>query len=54
MRVLKERSREYKGKDYFKFKVNIPSDLLEKAGIKTGDNLKASVENGKIILTKSN
>ena len=53
MKVLREVSRNYKGKDYFKFKINIPEGILEKAGIKTGDELKASVEGGKIILKKN-
>ena len=52
MKVLMERSREYKGKGYFKHKVNLPKDVLEKAGIKTGDELVASTERGKITLKK--
>lgn len=52
MKVLKEKSREYKGKSYFKYKVNIPESALEKAGIKEGDELKIKTEKYKIVLEK--
>lgn len=53
MKVLKERSRSYKGKDYYKYKVNIPEVILLNAGIVVGDNLDIEVEKGKLILKKA-
>ncbi len=52
MKVLKEKSREYNGKSYFKYKVNIPSEDLEKAGFKEGDELTAEVKKGEIKLVR--
>ena len=53
MKILKEKSREYKGKQYFKFKVNIPEVILCRAKLKAGDELEVSTENDKIILKKN-
>jgi len=52
MKLLKEKSREYKGKAYFKYKVNIPESALKESAIKEGDELKIKVERHKIILEK--
>lgn len=52
MKLLKEKSREYKGKSYFKYKVNIPGSALEESGIKEGDELKIKSEKHRIILEK--
>ncbi len=52
MKILKEKSREYKGKPYYKYKVNIPEDAINEAGFKEGDELKAVVKKGEIVLRK--
>jgi len=52
MKILKEKSREYKGQAYYKFKVNLPEVLLKRSRLKAGDELDVDVENGKIILKK--
>ena len=52
MKILKEKSREYKGQSYYKYKINIPEIVLDKAGFKEGDELEANSEDGKIILKK--
>lgn len=39
MKILKEKSREYNGKCYFKYKVNIPEEKLKEADLKEGDDL---------------
>jgi len=52
MKILKEKSREYKGKKYFKYKVNLPEDLLKKSGFKEGDELEAEAKKGEIKLRK--
>jgi len=52
MKILKEKSRVYKGQAYYKFKINIPEVLLDSVGFKEGDELEASSEDGKLILKK--
>lgn len=52
MKILKEKSREYKGQAYYKYKINIPEVVLNRAKLKTGDELDVDVENGKIVLKK--
>ncbi len=52
MKILKEKSREYNGKSYYKYKVNIPEKILKKAGFKVGDELKADAKKGEIKLRK--
>ncbi len=52
MKVLKEKSREYNGKPYYKFKINIPEGTLGDAGFKEGDELEADAKKGEIKLRK--
>jgi len=52
MKVLKVKSREYKNKQYYKYRINISSEILEKSGFKEGDELEAETIKGKIILKK--
>ena len=52
MKILKEKSREYKGQSYYKFKVNIPEVKLHQARLKAGDELEIEVKNEEIILKK--
>ena len=52
MKILKEKSREYKGKSYHKYKINLPSELLEESGFKEGDELEAEAKKGEIKLRK--
>ena len=52
MKILKEKSRTYKGKSYYKYKVNFPDKLLKEAGFKEGDELKAQAKKGEIRLRK--
>ncbi len=52
MKILKEKSREYKGQEYYKFKVNIPEVILSRSKLKPGDELEVEVEHEKIILKK--
>ena len=50
MKILKEKSREYKGKKYFKYKINLPEELLKDSGFKEGDELTAEATKGEIRL----
>jgi len=52
MKVLKEKSREYNGKNYFKYKINLPESKLKEADFKEGDELEATTKKGEIKLTK--
>lgn len=53
MKVLKVKSRNYKGKQYYKHRINLPEELLKKSGFKEGDELKAEAKKGEIRLRKS-
>ncbi len=52
MKILKVKSRVYHGKSYFKYRINIPAEDLEKAGFKEGYELEAEVKKGEIVLKK--
>ena len=52
MKILKEISRKYGKKSYYKYKVNIPSSLIKKSGFKKGQELKAEVKKGEIKLKR--
>ncbi|MBI3034546.1 AbrB/MazE/SpoVT family DNA-binding domain-containing protein [Candidatus Woesearchaeota archaeon] len=52
MRLLSQKSREYKGKAYHKFWIVVPSKLLHKLGWKAGDQLEAEAKNNKLVITK--
>ncbi len=50
MRLLKQKSREYKGKEYEKYWVIIPNKVIKKLGWKEGQDLEAEVKNKKLII----
>ena len=52
MKILREKSRSYKGVDYYKFKINIPEVKLHEAKLKAGDELDIEVKDETIILKK--
>ena len=52
MKILKEKSREYKGKSYYKYKINLPEEIIQKAGFKEGDDLDAEASKGEVTLKK--
>ncbi|MDO8563675.1 MAG: hypothetical protein Q7R87_01565 [Nanoarchaeota archaeon] len=52
MKVMKEKSREYNGKPYFKYKINLPEQKLQEAGIKEGDDLSVEAKKGELKLRK--
>lgn len=52
MKVLKEKSREYKGKAYYKYKINLPELIMLQSQIKEGDDLEVHAEKDKIVLKK--
>jgi bifunctional DNA-binding transcriptional regulator/antitoxin component of YhaV-PrlF toxin-antitoxin module len=52
MNVIKEKSREYKGKNYYKYKIIIPERILSESGISEKDELEAIAYKGKIEIKK--
>ncbi len=52
MRLLSQKSREYKGKGYTKFWIVIPNKIIGKLKWKTGDGLEADVKGQKLIIGK--
>lgn len=51
-KILKEKSREYKGQAYYKYKINIPNVVMGLTGFNGGDELEIVAEKGKLILKK--
>lgn len=54
MKILKEKSREYKGNAYFKYKINLPEGALKRANLKEGNELLITSEPGEILLFTKN
>ncbi len=52
MKILKVKSRNYRGKSYFKYRVNVPESVLKEAGFKVGDEIDVEVKKGEIRLKK--
>jgi len=52
MKLLSQKSREYKGKNYIKFWVVIANELIKKLGWKKGELLKAEINNNKLVIQK--
>ena len=52
MKLLRQKSREYKGKRYYKYWVIIPKKVIEKLGWKVGDKLKNEVNEKKLTIEK--
>jgi len=52
MKILKVKSREYKGRYYYKYRIDIPEVVLKEANFIEGDKLKVETKNGEIKLRK--
>ena len=52
MRLQKQKTREVKGKEYFRWSVVIPPDEVERLGWKEGQELKPKREGKKLIIEK--
>lgn len=52
MKIQKEPSRKYKGKSYFKYKINLPKGAVERAQMKAGDDVDITAEDSQIVLQK--
>lgn len=52
MKLQKRFLRKHNNKDYYKYMVNIPPELIQNAQLKEGDELEGEAEKDKIILKK--
>jgi bifunctional DNA-binding transcriptional regulator/antitoxin component of YhaV-PrlF toxin-antitoxin module len=54
MKILKVKSRNYNGKQYYKYRINLPEELLKEASFKEGDSLEAvEIKKGEIKLKRA-
>lgn len=52
MKIEKTKSRKYKNKQYYKYRIIIPEDILNQADFKEGNELQAEAKKGEVRLTK--
>ena len=52
MRLQKQLSRKYEGKEYAKYVIVVKPELIEKLGWKEGQELEAEVKGDKLIIEK--
>jgi bifunctional DNA-binding transcriptional regulator/antitoxin component of YhaV-PrlF toxin-antitoxin module len=52
MKIEKVKSRNYKGKQYYKMRIVLPEETLKQANFKPGDELEAEAKKGEIKLRK--
>ena len=52
MRLQKQLSRKYEGKEYAKYVIVVKPKHIEKLGWKVGGELEAEVKKGKLIIEK--
>jgi len=52
MKLQKRFIRNYNGKDYYKYIVNLPPEVIKTAKLKEGDELKIDVSVGELRLKK--
>jgi len=52
MKLLKVKSSSYKGKQYHKFRVNIPEKIVKEAEFKVGDELEVEAKKGEVRLMR--
>ncbi|MBI3051540.1 AbrB/MazE/SpoVT family DNA-binding domain-containing protein [Candidatus Woesearchaeota archaeon] len=52
MRLIPQKSRDYKGKAYYKFFIVVPSKIMKQLGWKGGEELEAEVKDKKLIIEK--
>lgn len=53
MKIERVKSRKYKNKQYYKFRVVIPQEIIKKSELKEGDDLKIESKKGEIRLRKT-
>jgi len=53
MKIQKHKTREVKGKEYYKYIVVIPNDQVEGLGWKEGENLNSEIRKDSLVLSQS-
>ena len=53
MKIQKQLSKKRDKKEYHRYVINIPKQILEDSGFKEGDELKAEAKKGEITLRKN-
>lgn len=52
MKIQKQLSKKRDKKEYYRYVINLPSELLESSGFQSGDELEAGAKKGEIKLKK--
>lgn len=52
MKIQKQLSKKRENKKYYRYVINIPSEILKEAGFKESDELKAEAKKGEVRLKK--
>jgi len=52
MKLQKQLSKKRGEKKYYRYVINIPSKIVKKLGFKAGDELKAHIKCGKLVMEK--
>jgi hypothetical protein len=52
VKLFKTKTRTYKGKDYFKWSMNPPQELIEELGWDSGDELTAEVKGNSLVVRR--
>lgn len=52
MKLEKVKSRKYKDKQYYKYRIIIPENKIKESGFKEGDKLEAEAKKGEIKLRR--
>ena len=52
MKLLKQKSRDYEGKAYYKYWVIIPNKLVAALGWKKGEELDVEIKDKKLVIEK--
>lgn len=52
MKIDKVKSRVYKGKPYYKYRVVIPEKIIKESGFKVGDELEVEASKGEVRLRR--
>lgn len=53
MKLQKQKTREVKGKEYYRWAIVLPPDKIEETNWSEGDELETEVREGEIILRKA-
>jgi AbrB family looped-hinge helix DNA binding protein len=52
MKLQKRFLRKYKDKNYYKYIINLPPEIIEELGLKEGDELEVIIEKGEVKLIR--